>query len=815
MAIIKRDITDLQSEKSINYAVSIIMGRQVANVFDGLKPVQRRILWSMISNGQKSDKPHRKSAKVVGDVIGTYHPHGDSSVYDALVRMTQKFTNNIPLLDPHGNYGNMAGDPAAAMRYTEVRLAKDTERYLLEGINKNAVPMTLNFDNSEYEPIVLPAKIPFVLINGGVGIASGGYASSIPQFNPNSVFRTIIKAIENPDISVKEIIDTLEIDYPTGGIIGRKGVEQALTTGRGNFRYRCRIEEKKGDLVITEIQFGKSSPAIIESIVNKAKKTKENPNPILHEIVDIKDNTGQNASIHIKLKKGSDPHVVMNKLYKHTLCEDTEKIIMLMTTFDDYKIFNIKEVVQEWIAFRKSTIKRTVLFEIRKYKNRIHIIEGLLKALDNIDTVIKTIKKSKNAEEAKIALIKNYKLSEVQATHIVDMKLSRLTNMGVGALKDEKKDLDSKVADLIAILENPKSIDNMIIQDQKDAMERFKKHTRRTELTDIDLDVTDEDVIKDEDFVLTISNDGYIRKMQNVFKAQKRGGKGVSIKNKEGDYTKSIITCNSKDNILAFTSEGTVQSMKVYQLDESSKGSIGKNIKNYINAKSSVESILCIPTKEFDSEVGQLLFVSRKGLVKRTPIKDFKNCLSRELIATKLKDGDSILDVIYISEKDMKSSSLSLMLTTDLGLGIRISLEDVPVINRTTYGRMAISLSSEFEDSVASSHLIADKDEKDLFLMTVTTNGLGKRTEIEGEFPIQQPRGKGRIATKLRDDSCLVKSLIVDGSEDIIIVTTSKTITVKAEEFNKQLRPSYGHKIINLGKEDYVIDVGILTREQE
>ena len=813
--IIKKDIVALEKGNMLDYFLSIIYDRAVADVNDGLKPVQRRILFTANDMNWNHSKPHIKSARLVGDVMGKYHPHGDASIYDASMRMCQNWSYNIPLMDGHGNIGSIQGDSPAAMRYTEIRLAKMAEDLILSDIEKNAVDYIPNYDSTEKEAQLLPVKFPALLVNGGFGIA-GGFMQSIPTHNIKDVAEIVIKLIKNPNLTVQDIASELVPDYPTGGLLcSKKAIEQAYITGRGNVKLRASVKHvvpknsKKTYLSIYETCFMLDTSNLINSIVEAVKEGK------VEGVSDIQDlSSSKELDIRVYLKSDADPDVVLNQLYKFTNMETTQKIILVGKNLNELKVYNIKDLFTEWIIFRKETIRRIVSFEISKLKHRDHIIDGLVIALGDIDNVIKIIKTSKNTEEAKAKLKSKYSLTDIQTKAIVDMRLSQLTNLEINKLKDEKDSIVKEIEEKIKSLSS-EEIDKRIIAEQKEIIKKYGIE-RKTRIEEIQTDISTEDIIPDENALVVITQGNYIKRVMNDFKEQKRGGKGINIG--ENNITE-LFSTTTKDHLLCFTNLGRVFDIKVWEIKEGQLKSKGTKIESYLKLKDNefVSNILCISNNQMNDTDSYLVFLTKNGLIKKTKLELFNNIRSTGIIAIMLRNDDELNSVKYI---DCSKEMQDILLVTEKGLAIRFEHSEIEERGRDTMGVKGIDLA---EDDFVSDMILVENNDQLIFF--ATKNGLGKLVKvhdmvekkdpntkqlvnIDDGFPRQRrsSSSKGRIGIKLKEDDKLVSIIACDSeNEQLMIVSNNKMMVITSGEFRKPVkRPTFGVKIITLENEDFV-----------
>jgi len=720
-----------------------------------------------------------------------YHPHGDSSIYDAAMRLAQSFSNNIILVDGHGNLGSQHGDKPAAQRYSEIRLSKFAENYLLKDINKNAVDMVPNYDYTTDEPTVLPAKTCLLLVNGASGIAAGGYAVEIPQHNLNEICNSIINIIDNPDITDEKIINSLLPDFPTGGILcSKREIHNAYKTGRGNVKYRCKIEHEttgnKHQLVITEVPYI-TTDVIMESILEYCKNNPDNG------IKGIRNESNKGKiRLVIELLKDVDPNLVENRLYKFTQCQVTLKIILIATEFNNFDNFTIPIVLKKWINWRRETIKRIIKFDINKYQERIFILAGLIKALNDIDNVINIIKKSNNINDAKIKLMELLDLSDIQVNYILDMKLSKLTKLEINKLKDESKTLLESVKSLTLQLNDPKAIDNIIKQDQLEIIEKYPT-PRKTEVIEINSSIDDGEIANDDDFIIQITLNNKIKKLHpDIYKNQLKGGKGINA-TKNDDVIKQILLANNRDNLLVFTNEGKVFYSKIYRIEENFK-----NIKNYFDTiTGEIVSILCVPDKAFDENLGYLYFITKNGYLKKVAINAFKTNRTTGIMATKIYEDDELLNVLY-NEKE----GCNLLISSKTGRSLNINESNISEVLRPTFGTRFIKL-KENDETVSICFI-----ENEKFIFVITGNGYGKKVAVSEFQEIKRGFGKN-IVKNFKEGDYLIKALSCNGNEDILVISKNKVIRMNLEDltnkFNK--RSSSNTRIITLNDGDSVLDL--------
>ena len=799
--VIEARLEEEMKQSYIDYAMSVIVGRALPDVRDGLKPVHRRILYSMYEMNLFHNRPYKKSARVVGDVLGKYHPHGDSSVYDALVRMAQDFVMNYPLIDGHGNFGSIDGDPPAAMRYTEVRLSKIAEE-MLQDIDKDTVDFVPNFDGSLKEPVVLPSKFPNLLVNGSSGIAVG-MATNIPPHNLNEVVDAMIHFIDNPDCTPLDLMKFLKgPDFPTGGIImGIDGIRKAYLTGKGviTIRGKTSIEEgKRGGkrIVITEIPYQVNKAKMIEDM---AKLVREG---VIEGIKDIRDESDREGlRVVIEIKRDFDAEIVLNQLYMHTALEVRYGILLLALVDNQPKIMNIKEMISEFIKHRFTIIRRRTAFELRNAKKRAHIIDGLLIALANIDEVIELIKASKDRKEAMEKLIARFSLTEIQADAILTMQLQRLTSLEREKLKAERKELEEKIKDYEDIMANDKRVYDIIKEDLLYLKEKYGRE-RRTEIREEEAKYEIQDLIQDEEVAITLTCEGYIKRMPiKNYRTQKKGGIGVSCLKSKSDVIKNLIVCSTLDPVLIFTNKGRVFKIKAHEVPEVSKYAKGTNIRRLIKLEEdeTVASIIA-----GNKENAKFIFMATKqGMVKKTDIKEFENVKKSGIIAIKLREGDKLIDVLTTTGNDL------VMLATKNGYAIRFEESNVRPMGRASMGVKGITLKNG--DEVVS--LINANDGRDI--ITATENGYIKRSKVE-EYRVTGRGGKGIINIKICEKTGNVVKVLSAKREkenDLEIIAVTKhgmIIKVKLADIRCMSRATIGVRLIKVKEEDKVVDVAIV-----
>ena len=805
--IINRYIEDEMKESYLDYSMSVIVSRALPDVRDGLKPVHRRILFAMNEMGMTYDKAYKKSARIVGEVLGKYHPHGDSAVYNTMVRMAQDFNYRYELVDGHGNFGSIDGDSAAAMRYTEARMKKITSE-LLEDIDKDTIDFRKNFDDSLDEPIVLPAKLPNLLLNGSTGIAVG-MATNIPPHNLGELVDGTLALIDNRDITADELMEYIPgPDFPTGGIIdGTKGIREAYATGRGRIRVRGRIETEESksgriSLIVKEIPYQLNKAALIERIAALVREKK------LTGISDLRDESDREGiRIVIELKRGEEPELVLNKLYKYTDLQSTFGIIMLALVNNVPKVLNLKQILEEYMKHRFEVITRRTRYDLDKAEKRDHILQGFRIALENIDRIIELIRASKDGNEAKDALIERYAFSEIQAKAIMDMKLQRLTGLEREKIEQEFQELEIKIRELKAILADENKIYEIMKKELSELKEKYND-SRRTSIEDERLDIDMEDLIKDEKVLITITNKGYVKRIElDKYKSQKRGGKGVSTQHTvEDDFVQDMEVMSTLDSMMIFTSKGRVFNLKAYQIPESSKQARGKLIENIIKLQEDEKVRFTIKIREFTRNK-EILFLTQDGTVKKTNLMEFQNIHSGGLKAVKLREDDDLIFVGVVTSEDDQ-----LFIATKHGYSIRIRTNEVRSMSRNATGVKGITL--RHGDSVVSGLLIKNGDEETI--LTVTENGFGKRTRVN-EYPLQGRGGKGVINLKCSDKTGnIVEVKPVREDEELMAITSSGVvIRTPVESVSVYGRAAQGVKIMRTSDDEKVVAIAKVKNEKD
>ena len=763
--IIERNVEEEMKTAYIDYAMSVIVSRALPDVRDGLKPVHRRILYSMHEDGITSDKPYRKCANTVGSVLGRYHPHGDTSVYDAMVRLAQDFTMRYPLIDGHGNFGSIDGDPPAAMRYTESRMSKIAEQMLVD-IEKNTVDFMPNYDDRLQEPTVLPSKIPSLLINGSSGIAVG-MATNIPPHNISEVIDGTIKVIENPDVSIEELMDIVKgPDFPTGALIlGKEGIREAYTTGRGKITVRAEaeIEEMANNrqrIIVRSLPYQVNKSNLIIKIDQLIKERRIDG---VSEVRDESDRT-EKVRIVIELKRDARPQVILNQLYKHTQMQDTFGVITLALVNGEPKILTLKDCLVEYIKHRKEVVLRRTKFDLDKAEARAHLLEGLIIAIDNIDEVIKIIRES--YDDAKERLMKRFDLSDIQAQAILDMQLKRLQGLQREKLEEEYAELMKLIAYYKEVLASDSLVYDIIKDELLEMKDRFGDE-RLTKIAPAEGEFDEEDLIKEEQVAITLSRLGYIKRQPvDTYKSQKRGGKGVTgMTTKEGDFVKDIFTASSHDTLLFFSNKGKMYRLRGFEVPEAGRTAKGTAIVNLLNLDAGEKISAIIPIQNFASDK-YLLMGTKNGLIKKTPLKEYDSSRKTGLMGITLKDDDELIDVRMTDGED------NVVLVTKKGLCITFDEKDVRPVGRVAQGVIGMRIADD--DAVIGMEPIIGGSQATL--LAITENGFGKRTELE-EYRVQNRGGKGVITYKVTPKTGEIVGIkIVTGVEDIMLVTDTGTI---------------------------------------
>ncbi len=803
------DLKKTMEESYIDYAMSVIASRALPDVRDGLKPVQRRVLFSMIELNNGPDKPHRKCARIVGDTMGKYHPHGDSSIYGALVNMAQDWSTRYPLVDGHGNFGSVDGDGAAAMRYTEARLSKISMEMLAD-INKNTVDFVPNFDETEKEPSVLPSRFPNLLVNGTSGIAVG-MATNIPPHNLREIINAVVKIIdniveENRETQMEELLKIVKgPDFPTGAtILGTRGIEEAYRTGRGKIRVRAvtnieTLPNGKSQIIVTELPYLVNKARLIEKIAELVKEKK------IDGITDLADHSSREGMrICIELRRDVNANVILNKLYKHTQLQDTFGVIMLALVNNQPKVMNLLEIMKHYLAHQEEVVTRRTQYDLNKAQERAHILEGLLKALDNIDEVIKIIRSSQNTQIAKAGLIERFELSDAQAQAIVDMRLRTLTGLEREKLETEYKELMEKIRKLQAILADRNLLLRVIREEILIIAEKYGDD-RRTSIGFDEYDISMEDLIPNENTVITMTKLGYIKRMTvDNFRNQNRGGKGIKgMQTLQDDYIDELLMTTTHHYLMFFTNMGKVYRLKAYEIPEAGRTARGTAIINLLQLQPEEKISAVIPINEYRDD--QYLFMAtKKGLVKKTPILDYANVRKTGLAAIALRDDDELIEVKFTD------SSKDIILVTKYGQCIRFDVNDVRSTGRVSMGVRGINLGDG--DEVIGMQLNTQGD----YLLIVSENGMGKRTPI-GEFTTQNRGGKGVKCYKITEKTGNVVGVkaVNEENEVMLITTEGIIIRISCSDISILGRITSGVKLMNLDDHVSVASIAKVREKKE
>ena len=802
--IIDRDVENEMKSAYMSYAMSVIVSRALPDVRDGLKPVHRRILYTMHEDGLTSDKPYRKSATTVGDVLGRYHPHGDSSVYDAMVRMAQDFSLRYPLIDGHGNFGSIDGDGAAAYRYTEARMSKMSE-VMLTDIEKNTVDFMPNFDGRLQEPVVLPARIPALLVNGSSGIAVG-MATNIPPHNLSEVIDGIIKVIDNKETTDEELMTVIKgPDFPTEGIIlGREGIKQAYTTGRGKIivRAEAEIDEISGNkqrIIVSSLPYQVNKAKLIENIANLAREKR------IEGISDLRDESDRNDRVRIviELKRDANAQVVLNQLYKNTQMQDTFGVIMLALVNNEPKILTLRQCLDHYIAHREQVITRRTKFELDKALARAHILEGLKIALDNIDEVINIIRSS--YDDAKERLMKRFGLSDIQAQAILDMRLKTLSGLQREKIEEEYNELMKLIAHLREILANEQLVLDIIKEELLEIKQKYGDE-RKTKIVAAEGEINVEDLIKEEQTVVALTHFGYIKRMPiDTYRSQKRGGKGITgISTREEDFVKQIFTASTHDTILFFSNKGKLYRLRGYEIPEAGRTAKGTAIVNLLRLDNGEKISAVIPITNFE-DGKYLLMATKNGLIKKTALKDFDSTRKTGLLSITLKDDDELIDVRLTDGED------NVVLVTSKGLSITFDEKDVRPVGRSAQGVIGIRLDDK-DFVIGMESIIASKDAT---LLAITEHGFGKRTELS-EYRVQNRGGRGVITYKVTPKTGNIVGIrIANGDEDVMMITDKGTIIrLKVEEISILGRATQGVTLMRTNDGGKVVSIELIQQEE-
>ena len=803
--IVERDIEEEMKTAYIDYAMSVIVSRALPDVRDGLKPVHRRILYTMYEDGLTSDKPYRKSATTVGDVLGRYHPHGDSSVYDAMVRMAQTFSLRYPLIDGHGNFGSIDGDGAAAYRYTEARMSKIAE-VMLTDIEKNTVDFMPNFDDRLQEPTVLPAKIPALLVNGSSGIAVG-MATNIPPHNLTEVINGIIKIIDDDNVTDEQLMQIIKgPDFPTGGmILGRDAIKQAYATGKGKITVRAEaeIEEMSNGrqkIIVTSLPYQVNKAKLIENIANLVKEKR------IEGISELRDESDRENAvrIHIGLKKDANARVILNQLYKNTQMQDTFGIIMLALVDGQPKILTLRQCLDYYIDHRKHVILRRTQFELDKALARAHILEGLKIALDNIDEVINIIRSS--YDDAKERLMERFGLSDIQAQAILDMRLKTLSGLQREKIEEEYNELMKLIAHLREILGSERLVFDIIKEELTEIKEKYGDE-RLTKIVAAEGEFNEEDLIKEEQMVVALTHFGYIKRMPiDTYRSQRRGGKGITgISTREEDFVKQIFTTSTHDTVLFFSNKGKLYRLRGYEIPEAGRTAKGTAIVNLLSLDAGEKISAIIPIQSFE-DGKYLLMATKSGLIKKTPLKEYDSSRKTGLLAINLKDDDELIDVRLTDGED------NVVLVTRKGMCITFDEKDVRPVGRSAQGVLGIRLDDD-DIVIGMESILANN--KSATLLAITENGFGKRTELE-EYRVQNRGGRGVITYKITPKTGNIVGIrMASEDEDVMLITNSGTIIrIKVKDVSILGRATQGVTLMRTTGEERVVSIETIAPEE-
>ena len=799
--------TEIYSEMKksyIDYAMSVIVGRALPDVRDGLKPVHRRILYGMGQLGVTPDKPHKKSARIVGEVMGKYHPHGDSSIYYAMVRLAQDFSTRYMLVDGHGNFGSVDGDSAAAMRYTEARMTPFALE-MLRDIDKETVDFRDNFDGEEKEPVVIPSRFPNLLVNGSNGIAVG-MATSIPPHNLKEVIDATIKVIDEPDCDIEELIKIVKgPDFPTGAqILGKAGMKEAYRTGTGKVKVRscCEIEETdrgKSQIVITEIPYMVNKARLIEKMADLVKEKK------VEGVSAIRDESNREGiRIVVELKRDANPQITLNRFYKHTQLQDSFSMIMLALVDGKPEVLTLKRFLEEYVKFQKEVVTRRTKFDLAKAEARAHILEGLRIALDNIDAVIKTIRESYS--NAKENLMENFGLSDIQAQAILDMRLARLQGLEREKIENEYNELMKKIAYYKSLLADEVLLMGVIKDELTEIRDKYGDE-RRTQIVRDEGEFDEEDLVEEENVTITFTHLGYIKRVPaDTYKAQKRGGKGITgVTTRDNDFVKDLVMTSTHDNLMFFTNTGKAHKIKAYEIPEATRTARGTPAINFLNLLQRERITAVIPVKEF-SEDKYLIAITKNGLIKKTALNEFDTKRTTGLIAINLKDEDELIAI------KQSTGSNNIIIVTKKGKCISFSEKDVRPMGRIASGVRAIKLDKD--DEVVSMELVEPEQQ----LMVVTENGFGKRTPVE-EYKIQVRGGKGLLTydkAKFSKTGALIGAMVVDESDEILMINSDGIIIrIRASEVSILGRATQGVKIMKVDEGSKIVAIAKAIRDDE
>ncbi len=803
--VVAVDLNNEMRKSFLDYSMSVIIQRALPDVRDGLKPVHRRILYTMFENGLSPDKPYRKCADTVGSVLGRYHPHGDSSVYDAMVRLAQSFSMRYTLVDGHGNFGSIDGDPPAAYRYTESRMSKISLR-MLQDIDKDTVDFMSNYDDRLKEPTVLPSRYPNLLVNGSMGIAVG-MATNIPPHNLREVISGMCAVIDNPDVGLPELMEHIPgPDFPTSGIImGRSGIRAAYGTGRGKITVRARteiVEKPNGryEIKVTEIPYTVNKARLIESIADLVKEKR------IEGIADVNDYSSMHGMyISIDLKRDANPNVILNQLFQYTQLQSSFGVINLAIVDGQPKILTLKEILEQYIDFQKEIITRRTRFDLKKAVERAHILEGLAKAIDIVDEIIDTIRHTKGGKaEAKLALIEKYGFDDPQATAIVNFQLGQLAGLEIKKIMDELENLHEKIAEFEDILADESKVLTLIKEEAQAIADKYGDD-RRTEICNVSGEVDIEDLIPEETCVMTLTHMGYIKRMVTTeYQTQHRGGRGISgMTQKEDDVTETMFTCSTHDFVMFFTNLGRTYRIKGYEIPEASRQSKGTNIVNVLPLMpgEKVTSMLRVPEVEGEE---YLCMMTKKGIIKRTPLVDYKNVRKSGLIAINLDEDDELSWVRLTSGSD------DLIVATKEGMSIRFNETDARTLGRTARGVKSITLKKENDEVVGF-----DVIKENATILTVSETGYGRRS-VPSDYKVQKRGGSGLLNYRVNKYGKVAAIRVVEPEDEIIMISSSGIIIrIASEEINCVARPAKGVKVMRITGEDKLITLASIREEWE
>jgi len=786
-------IEDEVKKRYLDYSMSVITGRALPDVRDGLKPVQRRILYSMWKSGTFSNKPYIKSARIVGNCMGRFHPHGDIAIYDTLVRMAQGFSLRYPLIDGQGNWGSVDGASAASMRYTEARLKKNSEE-LLQGLDKETVEFIPNFDGSTKEPIVLPAKFPNLLVNGVTGIAVG-MATNMPPHNMKEVVDATLHFIDNRECTINDLMGFIKgPDFPTGAlIVNGKGIKEAYETGRGKITIKAKAEIEKNRVIVTEIPYMLNKSLLLENIANLVRDKR------IEEINDIRDESDRRGMrIVFELKRDANPEIVLNKLYKYSQLQETFGVISIALVNNEPKVLNLKEIINLFVDHRKGVVTKRTQFELKTSEERAHILSGLKIALQNIDSVVELIKKSDNPEIARNGLVQNYNLTEIQANSILEMKLQRLTNLEQNKINDEFNDLVRLISELKIILGDENKVYDIIKNELIDVKNKYGDE-RRTQIVGETKEFNEEELIKEEDVAILLTNLGYIKRMSiDVYKQQKRGGKGVIVSDvKEEDVTEQILTTTTHNTLLMFSNLGRVYWLKAYEVPEASRYARGDNIKNILKLSEGEKINTILPVKKFD-ENHFLIMITKKGTFKKIKLNEFSRPRSTGIIAINLNEGDELVQV------RLTPGDLAIILGTKNGNAVRFNENTIRPMGRNASGLRGVKLKGD--DEVIGMEIALEN----AHLLTITEKGYGKRTIIS-EYRLTNRGGSGVRNINVTDKTGKVVGIktVMDDDEVLILSEKGIAIRIPVKEISSIGRNTQGVRVMKLDEKD---KVSLMTR---